>query len=65
MKPKILDQIFTGMRLDLHAFGPAIIRRLYVQTGSKEVCADLRADSGETLHLSMRYLERLYQQGGV
>lgn len=55
----IMNQIFAGMRLQLRAFGGATVRKLFVPTGSKELCVDVKADNGETLHLSMKYVERL------
>lgn len=55
----VLDQIFAGMRLELRSFGRATIVKLGYHTDTKELCVDVKADSGETLHLSQRYIERL------
>lgn len=59
MKNPILTQVFAGMRLQLHAFGGSMVRRLYVHTETKELVAEIKSDGGETMHLSMKYVERL------
>jgi hypothetical protein len=50
----------TPVRVMTHAFGPATIRRLYVlREASKELVADVRADSGEIFCLSVPYAKSL------
>lgn len=46
-------------RIKLHAFGPATVRRLYTLDSKTEIAVDVRADSGEIMHLSTAYVSRL------
>lgn len=55
----IINQVFAGTLLILHGFGCAMVLRLYVHKDTKELCVDIKADTGEALHLSLRYMERL------
>ena len=50
--------ISGGERINTHAFGPATVRRLYT-LDQKELVCDVKADTGEILHLSIRYAQRL------
>jgi hypothetical protein len=52
----------TPVRVMTHAFGPATIKRLYVlREASKELVADVQADSGEIFCLSLAYAKSLKQ----
>jgi len=42
-----------------HAFGPVTLRRLYPHRETKEMVWDAVADTGERLHLSQQYVEKL------
>ncbi len=58
MNHRLLDRIFEGMALEL-ALGPARITRISMHPETKELVADAQYNYGKTMHLSMRYLERV------
>ncbi len=49
----------VGDRVFLKYFGPAALMRLYPHRDTKEMVWEVKADSGEQLHLSPRYIETL------
>lgn len=56
---RILDHVFAGMHIDLASCGPALVQKLIVHGDTKELVAEVKADSGQALCLSMKYIERI------
>lgn len=53
-----------GERLNLLHFGPATALRLCT-LDNKELACDVKADTGESMYLSMAYVERLMFSPGT
>lgn len=53
-----MNLISGGERINTHEFGPATVRRLYT-LDQKELVCDVKADTGEIMHLSICYFQRL------
>ena len=55
-------EVTQGSRLNLARFGGATVTKIYAHvnkgSGAEKVC-DVVADSGERMHLSMRYAARV------
>ena len=46
-------------RINLHSFGAATVRRLYLLRKPHELVVDVRSDKGEIMHLSVAYVSKL------
>lgn len=55
----IPKNIVVGTRLKLHAFGFATVKKIYFHNDTQEVCADVKSDSGDCLHLSLEYVQKV------
>ena len=53
-----MNTISGGERINTHAFGLATVRRLQT-LDRKELVCDVEADSGEIMHLSILYVQKL------
>ena len=54
-----MNNIPQNARINLHAFGMATVRRLYTLERPRELVVDVRADSGQLMHLSIAYVNKL------
>jgi hypothetical protein len=55
----IPENVYPGARVKLAAFGFGIIKKVYAHHETGERCCDVRADTGEIMHLSLAYAQRV------
>lgn len=51
--------VHVGAQVYLKAFGIGHIRKIYVHSDTHEMCCEVKARTGECLHLSFKYLGRV------
>ena len=57
-----MKEIVDGTKLNLAAFGPAFVRKLYVHPDTRELVADVYAiKAKESMHSSLAYCRRVAQ----
>jgi hypothetical protein len=62
---QIADGVIVGSLLNLVAFGPAIVTKIYVHTDTRETCCDCKSFAGDRLHLSMKYVQQVLARPAV
>jgi hypothetical protein len=53
---------YVGISVNLHAFGPAAVRKFYQLRETGEWAYEIKALSGELLHVTPAYLAKLVHQ---
>jgi hypothetical protein len=59
MTLKEANDDIANRRVHLAEFGPGVIRKAYEHPETGEIVADIKAQSGEDLHVSLAYARRL------
>lgn len=54
-----LNTEFSQRRVLMNYFGEGVIRKVYEHPETKELVCDVKAKSGEDLHLSVSYARRV------